>query len=96
MELVVASVGAFLVTALLLLALRIPARIVGLVDRPGGHKTHRAAVPALRRTEVAAVFERQAAGLVVSQGGRLLGRAMDEQGGQHRNDQDDHANLIGA
>jgi UDP-GlcNAc:undecaprenyl-phosphate GlcNAc-1-phosphate transferase len=47
MELVVGSVGAFLVTALLLLALRIPARIVGLVDRPGGHKTHRAAVPAI-------------------------------------------------
>jgi UDP-GlcNAc:undecaprenyl-phosphate GlcNAc-1-phosphate transferase len=42
-----APVAAFIVTAALMLVLRRPAQAFGLVDLPGGRKTHRAAVPAI-------------------------------------------------
>jgi UDP-GlcNAc:undecaprenyl-phosphate GlcNAc-1-phosphate transferase len=42
-----ASVVAFLITATLLLALRPLAGAVGLVDHPGGHKTHNGVVPVI-------------------------------------------------
>jgi len=42
-----ASVVAFLITAALLLALRPMASAIGLVDQPGGHKTHSGVVPVI-------------------------------------------------
>jgi UDP-GlcNAc:undecaprenyl-phosphate GlcNAc-1-phosphate transferase len=45
MQVIPASIASFLITCTLLLALRPFAEVVGLIDRPGGHKTHRGEVP---------------------------------------------------
>jgi UDP-GlcNAc:undecaprenyl-phosphate GlcNAc-1-phosphate transferase len=45
MQVVPASIASFLVSATMLLALRPFAEVSGLIDRPGGHKTHHGAVP---------------------------------------------------
>ena len=45
MQVIPASVASFLVTCTMLLALRPFAEVVGLVDKPGGRKTHHGEVP---------------------------------------------------
>src|SRR5690606_36360142 len=45
MQIIPASIASFLVSCTLLLALRPFAEVVGLIDKPGGHKTHKGEVP---------------------------------------------------
>lgn len=45
MQVIPASIASFFITCTMLLALRPVAEVIGLVDRPGGRKTHRGEVP---------------------------------------------------
>jgi UDP-GlcNAc:undecaprenyl-phosphate GlcNAc-1-phosphate transferase len=45
MQVVPASIASFLVACTMLLALRPLAQVIGLIDKPGGRKTHRGEVP---------------------------------------------------
>jgi UDP-GlcNAc:undecaprenyl-phosphate GlcNAc-1-phosphate transferase len=45
MQVIPASIASFLISCALLLALRPFAEVAGLIDRPGGHKTHHGEVP---------------------------------------------------
>jgi UDP-GlcNAc:undecaprenyl-phosphate GlcNAc-1-phosphate transferase len=45
MQVIPASIAAFLVSCTMLLALRPLAQVIGLVDKPGGRKTHHGEVP---------------------------------------------------
>lgn len=45
MQVIPSSIAAFLVSCSMLFALRPFAKVVGLIDRPGGHKTHHGEVP---------------------------------------------------
>lgn len=45
MRYIPAAIASFLVTCSMLFALRPLAKVVGLIDKPGGHKTHRGEVP---------------------------------------------------
>lgn len=45
MHVIPTSIASFLVTCTMLLALRLFAQVVGLIDRPGGRKTHHGDVP---------------------------------------------------
>lgn len=45
MQVIPASIASFLVSCTMLLALRPFAEVVGLIDKPGGHKTHHGEVP---------------------------------------------------
>jgi UDP-GlcNAc:undecaprenyl-phosphate GlcNAc-1-phosphate transferase len=47
MQVIPASIASFLVSCAMLFALRPFAQVVGLIDKPGGHKTHHGEVPVI-------------------------------------------------
>jgi UDP-GlcNAc:undecaprenyl-phosphate GlcNAc-1-phosphate transferase len=71
MQVVPASIASFLVACTLLLALRPLAQVVGLVDKPGGRKTHHGEVPVVGGIAMFAGLLVVAPGLV-GQGGHGL------------------------
>jgi UDP-GlcNAc:undecaprenyl-phosphate/decaprenyl-phosphate GlcNAc-1-phosphate transferase len=68
MQVIPASIASFLISCTMLLALRPFAEVVGLVDRPGGRKTHKGDVPVVGGIAMLAGL------LVAAIGGSELGR----------------------
>ncbi|MEO8316345.1 MAG: MraY family glycosyltransferase, partial [Pseudomonadota bacterium] len=67
MQVIPASIASFLISCTMLLALRPFAVVVGLVDRPGGRKTHHGEVPVVGGIAMLAGL------LIAATGGRGLG-----------------------